>query len=151
MQCSKSNSLGLKTGVRRFFIFFHFRIMSDWGQETIKWGERSGLEGILSKSNEVMVASVATFPRDFAVSVTASLFLLWIWLPGLCCYVPGTLRSPTPAARWRVASLCQNKDVGHDLAQPTFGVCHTDIYLWAGLACLPLLSAKSGRSLQGTI
>lgn len=97
MQRSKSNSPGLKTGVKRDF-FFHFRIIRDWGQETIKWGERSRLEGILSKSNEVMVASAATFPKGFAVSVTVSPFL-WIWLPGLCGYVPehaplGTLQSP---------------------------------------------------------
>lgn len=106
MQRSKSNSPGLKTGVKRDF-FFHFRIIRDWGQETIKWGERSRVEGILSKSNEVMVASVATFPKDFAVSVTVSLFL-WIWLPGLCGYEPerappGTLQSP----------FLQSQDVQH--------------------------------------
>lgn len=97
MQRSKSNSPGLKTGVKRDF-FFHFRIIRDWGQETIKWGERSRVEGILSKSNEVMVASAATFPKGFAVSVTVCLFL-WICLPGLWGYVPervapATLQSP---------------------------------------------------------
>lgn len=152
MQCSKSNSPGLKTGVKRDF-FFHFRIIRDWGQETIKWGERSRVEDILSKSNEVMVASAAMFPKGFAVSVTVSVPLNLAPWPLQLHATACSTRHPTKplsAAPGPAASLWQNTAEQNGIYVARRLVCCAGVQ-GAGCAWLLVLSAGSSRSSRGTV